>query len=366
MAAYRIIRGAWHVSMAMILAGAAQASAQQPWAVFKGVEGPGLGKHIVLVSGDEEYRSEEVMPQLGKILAKHHGFTCTVLFAINPETGYIDPNFTQNIPGLEALDTADLMIIFTRFRDLPDDQMQHIDRYLQSGKPVIGMRTATHAFRFPEGSPWERYSNGYSGGQLAWTDGFGRLVLGEKWISHHGKHKYESTRGIIAPGAENHPVLRGIGSGDIWAPTDTYGVRLPLSGDGVPLILGQVLEHDGAFNADDLFYGMRPDTGVPVEGEKNDPMMPVAFTRSYEIPGGLKGKAMTTTMGASADFLNEGIRRLLVNAAYWCLGMGEQIPVNGARVDFVGEYNPTKFGFHEPSYWQQRGMTALEHQQGWE
>src|SRR5580765_2831516 len=114
--------------------------------VFQGTSGPGKGKHIVLVSGDDEYRSEEALPQLAKILATHHGFTCTVLFAIDPATGDIAPDRHQNIPGLEALDSADLLILFTRFRDLPDAQMKHIVDYVESGRPVVAMRTATHAF----------------------------------------------------------------------------------------------------------------------------------------------------------------------------------------------------------------------------
>src|SRR5262249_15468822 len=84
--------------------------AADPWVVYDGFDGPGKGIHIVLVSGDEEYRSEETLPQLGKILAKHHGFKCTVLFAINPKEGTIDPEVKDNIPGLEALKTADLMV----------------------------------------------------------------------------------------------------------------------------------------------------------------------------------------------------------------------------------------------------------------
>src|SRR5207247_6392577 len=110
----------------------------------------GKGKHIVLVSGDEEYRSEESLPQLGKILAKHHGFKCTVLFAIDKKDGTINPNQNDNIPGLEALKTADLMVVFLRFRNLPDEQMKHIDEYVAAGKPIVGMRTATHAFQIPK------------------------------------------------------------------------------------------------------------------------------------------------------------------------------------------------------------------------
>src|SRR5688572_13371877 len=99
---------------------------EQSWVVYQGHDGPGKGKHVVLVSGDEEYRSEETLPQLGKILAVHHGFQCTVLFAVNPQDGTIDPNRNDNIPGLAALDKADLLILFTRFRKLPDEQMKHL------------------------------------------------------------------------------------------------------------------------------------------------------------------------------------------------------------------------------------------------
>ena len=92
--------------------------------VVEGANGPGAGKHIVLVSGDEEYRSEESLPMLAPILAGRHGFKCTVLFAVNQQTGEIDPNTVDNIPGLEALAGADLMVVCTRFRQLPDEQMK--------------------------------------------------------------------------------------------------------------------------------------------------------------------------------------------------------------------------------------------------
>src|SRR5688572_28379628 len=190
--------------------------------VYEGGAGPGQGKHVVLVSGDEEYRSEEALPQLGKILARHHGFKCTVLFAIDPNDGTINPN-VSNIPGLEALATADLLVIFTRFRDLPDEQMQHLAEYIESGRPIVGIRTATHAFN-TKSQKYGKYS--WTSKDPAYEQGFGRQVLGETWISHHGKHGSQSTRGIIAPGQEDHPILRGIGSGDIWGPTDVYGVRL--------------------------------------------------------------------------------------------------------------------------------------------
>ncbi|MCA9074272.1 MAG: ThuA domain-containing protein [Planctomycetaceae bacterium] len=337
-------------------------AADHPWVVYEGTQGPGQGKHIVLISGDEEYRSEEALPQLGKILAEHHGFRCTVLFAIDPKTGDINPNHGSNIPGLEALDTADLMVIFTRFRDLPSDQMQHVDEYLRAGKPVIGMRTSTHAFNVSGDKPWAHYGNGYQGENSAWADGFGRLVLGEKWISHHGHHKHESTRGILVEDATDHPILRGISDGEIWGPTDVYGVRLPLPGDSQPLVLGQVVARDGDFNPDDAFYGMSPKDSQPVSGEKNDPMMPIAWTKSYQVPGGESGRSFTTTMGASTDLVNDGLRRLLVNAAYWLLEMDDEIPLEGKNVSLVGSYEPTGFEFRSDDYWSKRRMHVSEHQ----
>ncbi len=302
------------------------------WLVVEGGDGPGKGKHVVLVSGDEEYRSEEALSQLAKILAKHHGFRCTVLYAIDSATGEISPNKVDNIPGLEALRTADVMVIATRFRNLPDEQMKEIDGYLRKGKPVIGMRTATHAFNIPQGRGYAHYGNGYAGEKKEWADGFGRAVLGEKWISHHGNHGKESTRGIVAPAAKDHPILKGIRDGDIWGPTDVYGVRMPLPGDSKPLVLGQVLS------------AMTPDS-APVAGGKNDPMMPVAWVKSYSVEGGPSGRVFTTTMGAATDLANEGMRRLLVNACYWAVGLENAIPERSV-VDPVGTYAPTPFGFN--------------------
>jgi type 1 glutamine amidotransferase len=262
---------------------------------------------------------------LGKILAVHHGFKCTVLFAVDPDTGQISPNNQNNIPGLEALKTADLMIIATRFRDLYDEQMKHVVDYVEAGKPVVGMRTATHAFRIRKGKTYEKYGNNYNGKD--YPGGFGRQVLGEKWISHHGHHGRESTRGLIAAAAQNHPIVRGIRDGDIWGPTDVYGVRLPLPGDSKPIVMGQVLD------------GMGPEDD-PVEGEKNDPMMPVAWTKTYKT-----ARVFNTTMGAATDLQSEGLRRLMVNACYWCLGMEDQIRPDSC-VDIVGRYEPSTFGFN--------------------
>jgi type 1 glutamine amidotransferase len=307
--------------------------------VYEAGDGPGKGKHIVLVSGDEEYRSEEALPQLGKILAKRHGFKCTVLFAIDPNDETINPN-VSDIPGLEALDSADLMVIFTRFRDLPDEQMKHIVGYVEAGKPIVGIRTATHAFNIKAGKTYSKYS--YNSGDKSYEQGFGRQILGETWINHHGRHGSQSTRGLIAKGQENHPILRGIKDGDIWGPTDVYGVRLPLPGDSQPLVLGQVLA------------GMKFDDppAAPAEDRKskslldpNNPMMPVAWTKTYGGSAGNKGRAFCSTIGAANDLSNEGTRRLLVNACYWAVGLEDKIPAK-SDVTLVGDFQPSNFKFN--------------------
>lgn len=295
---------------------------------YEGHHGPGQGKDVVLVAGDDsEYHSEEVLPQLAKELAVHHGFKCTVLFSINPEDGTIDPNQKRNIPGLEALQNADLLVLFIRWRDLPDEQMKHLVDYIQSGRPIIAIRTGTHPFEFHTSKTYEKYS--WNSTVPGWDGGFGRKVLGETWVAHHGQHGKQSTRALFAPGAENSPILRGIKSGEIWVPTDTYEVRLPLPSTCHALLLGQVLS------------GLSPND-PPVQGKVNDPMMPVAWTNRYTTERGKTARVFVSTMGAADDIENEALRRLLVNASYWALELEDKIPAK-ADVSIVGEYHPHSF-----------------------
>ena len=310
---------------AVLLAGALPAADDR--LVLPGGKGPGAGKRIVLVSGDEEYRSEEALPALARILSLRHGFECVVLFAIDPKDGTINPTVTTNIPGLDALDSADLLVLFTRFRDLPDEQMKHFVSYFDSGRPIVAIRTATHAFDLKSSPTYRRYS----WNSKEWDGGFGRQILGETWIDHHGKHKVQSTRAVFTSGAGGDPILRGIASGSIWVPTDVYKVRLPLPGDARPLLLGEVLE------------GMK-ESDAPVAGKPNDPMMPVAWTKTYTGANARTGRVFATTMGSSQDLSNESFRRLLVNACYWAVGRESRIPPKSA-VDLVGSYSPLPFGF---------------------
>ena len=300
-------------------------AAAREFVVYEGKEGPGKGKHIVLLSGDEEYRSEEALPQLGKILAVRHGFKCTVLFPINPQSGEIDPKFTKNVPGLEALKSADLVIMLWRFRELPDGQMKHFVDYYLSGKPIIALRTSTHAFAYGRNST-SAYKE-YDWQSKKWPGGFGKQVLGETWVAHHGHHKKEATRGIIEPGAEDHPILNGVA--DIFGDTDVYTANPPP--DAKILVRGQVLA------------GMNP-SDPPVEGRKNDPMQPVVWLRNYRNENAKTNTIVTTTMGSATDIQSEGFRCLLVNAAFWALGL--KVPEN-ADVTFVGNFKPTMYGFNE-------------------
>lgn len=289
--------------------------------VHDGYDGPGKGKHIVLIAGDDEYRSEDLIAQLAKILAVHHGFKCTVLFSQNKETGEIDPRAQDNIPGLEALKTADLMIMFLRFRDLPDEQMKPIMDYTNSGKPIMGLRTSTHAFNFRKHKTYAKWSF-RAGGDTA--GGYGRQVFGETWAGHYGRHNRESTRGVIAKGAENDPIVKGCE--DIWGPSDVYGIRT-LHGKCKPLIMGLVLS------------GMKPKD----EPNPKKKPVPIAWTKTYTGETGKAAKVFATTMGHGGDLKSEGFRRLLVNASYWCVGLADKIP-DKSKVDFVGEYKPNNIG----------------------
>src|SRR6185436_9934120 len=158
-------------------------AAQNPHLVtYQGDQGPGRGKHIVFLAGDREYRSEETLPALARILAKHYGFTCSVFFTTDPKTGFIEPG-SSNIAGLDALKTADLLVIFLRFQDFPDAEMQHIVDYLDRGGPVVGLRTATHAFEILR--PNAKFLKYTWKGVPEYVGGFGRQILGETWVSHY-------------------------------------------------------------------------------------------------------------------------------------------------------------------------------------
>ena len=290
--------------------------------VFAGGEGPGKGKHIVLLSGDEEYRSEEALPMLGQMLAKHHGFKCTVLFSMNGK-GEVDPKNQKSLSHPEALDSADLILMSLRFRNWDDATMEKFQKALLRGTPIVALRTSTHAFNFPKSSKWHKYSYN-AGADTGWEKGFGRQVLGETWVNHHGHHKKEGCRSMVEEANKANPLLNGVGT--IFAESDVYGAN-PLA-DVTILLRGQVTRT------------LDPNS-KPV-AKKNNPMQPLAWTRLHKNAAGKTNKIFTTTMGAASDLDDANLRRLVTNACYW--GLDLEIPKE-AKVDVPFSYQPTFYGF---------------------
>ena len=300
------------------------------WLTYKGGDGPGKGKHVVLITADQEYRSEQSLPMMAKILSERHGFDCTVLFGVNEE-GLVDPTMPvhpekgkeaefkpHSIPGLEKLESADAMIFVTRLLTLPDDQLQHIVKYLDSGKPIIALRTANHGFRSK--LPYEIDGKNVNIGQ----------ILGGAFMNHHGNWHQDSTRGDIVPEMKDHPILTGVK--DIWGNSDVY--RTYKEGTGLPegctaLVYGQPLigrEQGGANNPE------------------KEPL-PVVWTKDWKTSSGKLARVLHSTMGSGEDLRNPGLRRLIINGVYWGLGMEDKITADSS-VEYVGEFNPLISGFN--------------------
>lgn len=303
------------VSLLLCLCGLASAAPL----VFEGTEGPGKGKHIVFMAGDHEYRSEESLPALARILAKHLGFKCTVLFDIDKE-GNIVAGEVSNMPGMEALESADLAVVFLRFQDYPAEQMKHFEDYLKRGGPVVGLRTATHAFKTPKDDPFAKYS--YDHKDTDYELGFGHQVLGQTWVGHYGTNHKQSTRITIVPDKAGNPILRGVK--DVWVQAGAY-VGKPVTGD--ILTMAQPLN------------GMTADS--PADTTK--PPMPSEWTRTYKSASGKEGRVFNTLYGTSEDITNEGYRRLVINGILWSLGLEASIKPD-LDISFVGPFKPNTFG----------------------
>jgi mono/diheme cytochrome c family protein/glucose/arabinose dehydrogenase len=299
---------------------------------FPGKDGPGKGKKIVLIAGDEEYRSEETCPMLAKILSQRHGFDCTVVFSMDPTGTYIDPNNQKSLVGLSELKDADLMIIGTRFRQLIDAEYAIIADFLNAGKPVIGFRTATHAFTGKGQTDDFRWSQ------------FGPQILGEGWVNHHGQHKKQGARGVIEAANANHPILNSIK--DVFGPSDVYGIKRVTPENATILMRAAVTET------------LDPSSN-PIAGEKNNPMQVAAWLRDYTAPDGKgKGQAICTTLGSSVDFVSEDLRRFVVNGIYFLLKM--DVPAK-ADVTLIDEFKTTFFtNIQEKGYYKKRNLKPAD------
>jgi type 1 glutamine amidotransferase len=211
---------------------------------------------IVFIAGEFEYHSKETLPAFASDLRKNFEVETIVLQRPDDEK-------LETIPGLEALDSADLAVLFIRRMTLPDEQLNRIKKYINSGKPLIGIRTASHSFQ-----NWKEFDHD---------------VLGGNYGNHYG-NKSKTTISII-PEAKNHPILIGfspfVSDGSLYRNT-------PLQPGSKPLLLGKI---------------------------EGNPPEPVAWTHEYK-----GARVFYTSLGHPNDFKEESFRLLLRNAMEWTLG----------------------------------------------
>ena len=288
--------------------------------VYEGKEGIGKGKHIVFVASDHEYRSEESLPALARILAKHHGYKCTVLFGVD-ENGHIGAG-VSNIPHLNLLEQADLMVMFTRFLDLPDDQMQHIVNYIDRAGPVVGFRTSSHAFNIKNKSAkFYKYHFRYDGAD--YKGGFGEQILGNTWEGHYGRNHSQMTLTEIIPEQKGHVILTGVADKSYAYAGGYNGI---LREGMTALTTTQPLKE---------FH-----SGSPIDESK--PKVISTWVRHYKGKNGNKARVFHSTQGASEDLLDENYRRMSINGILWALGQESSIKAD-LNVSFVGPFNPLPY-----------------------
>jgi type 1 glutamine amidotransferase len=249
--------------------------------------------HVVLVVGTLHYSPELTMPLFAKELEKF-GFRNTVVM------GEGDPEKkTENVlPGIEALAEADLAIFFVRFLKLPDSEWQVIEHYLKSGKPVIGLRTAGHAFKYPKSHP-----------RFEWNDGFGRRVFGSPYVVHQSSE----TQIKVVPQNTTHPIMTHVTKTDWTSPGTLYLAHL---GKGcLPLVTGSGTGRERLLKKR---FG-------EIQVKKFE-TAPVAWAWENEW----KGKSFYTSFGHPGDFAEESFNRMLINAVHW--GLERPIPAADAKI----------------------------------
>ena len=235
---------------------------------------------VVFVCGDHEYSGEETLPLLAAVLEKNYGFRTKIL------KSFPDQNAEKNIPQLEILAKANLAVFFLRWRLLPAEQVAFIDAYVKSGKPIMGLRTSTHAFNYPKEDALFNF-NGFAERAFGAPPGWGA-----SGHTHYG-HK-SSTDATVIASKKMHPILTGVDS--------NFHVRSWLY---------KVLPNYPVKGADWLIMGKSVNPDKPAEDQ------PIAWTWQNEY----KGRVFFTTMGHPEDFAVEAFQRLLVNAIHWELGL---------------------------------------------
>jgi type 1 glutamine amidotransferase/nicotinamidase-related amidase len=250
--------------------------------------------HIVFVTADDEYKTEATLPAFARAQLEP-AFRCTFLSSQGNE-----PPGRHVVPGLEALADADLLVLSMRRRALSVPQMDHLERYLRAGKPIVALRLGIVPF---QADPKDR-----ADGHVIWRD-FDREVLGCRYSGYNAEARNTGTDVWVAPGAPRHPVLDGLEAARFHSPSWIYRVN-PLE----------------------------PDTTVLLEGRwsEKDPVEPVAWTRQLG-----SARIFYTCLGHWEDFSNPSFRRLLDNGIRWALAAPNATTASpAAGPDTGGAANP--------------------------
>lgn len=233
---------------------------------------PAQAAKLVFMIGEDEYLTWETLPAFAKSDVEPAGHRVTFIHA--------DAADKNNFPGLvEALKDADLLLVSVRRRTPPKEQLDAVRAFLAAGRPLIGIRTASHAFalRPKDKLVDDRHAN--------WQQ-FDPEVLGGNYGDHH-KAK-DKTILTIAPGAESHAILKEVKVSELIGNGTLYK-NTPLAKTATPLLIG----------------------GIP-----NQPAEPVAWTHRY---GPKQAKVFYTSFGHADDFKQPAFRRLMLNAIAWAL-----------------------------------------------
>lgn len=224
-------------------------------------------KHLVIVMAEDEYKTAESLPKFAKQHLKD--FQVSLVFG--------NPKERNDIPGITRLNDADIALISVRRRVLPKEQMDAVRKFVADGKPVVGIRTASHAFSLRGKQPPE--------GLFAW-ESWDADINGGSYTNHYGNnlqaHFYK------AKGAE-HPILTGINDQEFPCGGSLYK-SAPLGKKTTTLMMGRV------------------------EGQ---PPEPVAWTNTHT--GG--GRVFYTSLGHVKDFEQPAFQQLLRNGIYWAAGL---------------------------------------------